>query len=58
MAVQTIVGAAIGQWLDGWLDSSPIAVLLLGLAGFVSGLLVTWRAFVQAGEQDSEDPPS
>jgi len=59
MAVQTVVGAYLGSWLDGWLGSTPVAVLVLGGAGFASGLLVTWRAFVQASPDpaDGDDPP-
>jgi len=59
MAIQAVVGAFLGSLLDGWLGTSPIAVLVLGGAGFASGLLVTWRAFVRAGDQDEppEEPP-
>lgn len=56
MAIQTVIAAWLGSWLDGWWDTSPIAVLALGGAGFASGLFVTWRAFVSASEDES-DPP-
>lgn len=56
MALQAVLGAFLGGYLDGWLETSPVLVLALGGAGFTSGLLVTWRAFVQASDDD--EPPS
>ena len=56
MALQAVVGAWVGVILDGWSGTSPLLVLLLGGAGFLSGLLVTWRAFA-AAQADEEKPP-
>jgi F0F1-type ATP synthase assembly protein I len=57
MALQAIVGCFVGLLLDGWSGTSPLWLLLLGGAGFVSGLLVTWRAFVAAQADEPTEPP-
>lgn len=54
MALSAMVGAGAGWLIDRWLQTAPFFSLLLAGAGFVGGLAVLWRAFVQA--QNVDDP--
>lgn len=54
MALQVVVGAALGNWLDGWLNTSPVLVLALGGVGFATGMFVVWRAFAKAQSDDTD----
>lgn len=38
MVATIIVGGVIGYFLDRWLHSGPIFMLVLGILGFVAGL--------------------
>jgi F0F1-type ATP synthase assembly protein I len=64
MAILTAIGAVGGWFLDGWLETDPVFVLLLGGLGFVGGLYAVWRAFSaatsldeDASSEDSEQTP-
>lgn len=58
MAIITAIGAIGGWFLDGWLQTDPVFVLVLGGLGFASGLYAVWRAFSAAtDEQDDFDNP-
>jgi len=56
MAIQVVAGVLLGNVVDGWLNSSPVVAMALGAIGFVSGMVVAYRAFLAA--QDSDDDPS
>lgn len=55
MTVLTALGGFGGWMLDGWLASTPVLALILGGTGFASGLLLVWRAFSAATDDDSPD---
>jgi len=44
MAAGVAVGGFVGWWLDSWLGTRPVFLLVLGLMGFAAGVLNAWRA--------------
>ncbi len=44
-----IVGTFIGWLLDGWLDTSPLFLLVMFFVGAMSGMLNVWRVFTGRG---------
>ncbi|MBI2565909.1 MAG: AtpZ/AtpI family protein [Candidatus Schekmanbacteria bacterium] len=43
LVVCTVIGVAIGYYLDQWLGSAPIFLLLFMLLGVVAGFRNVWR---------------
>ena len=44
LAAALIVGGVLGYWLDKWLDTKPLFMILLFFAGFVAGFMNIYRA--------------
>ena len=38
-----VAGFLIGYWVDLWLQTQPIFLLLLGILGFVGGILKVYK---------------
>ena len=47
------VGGVLGYWLDGWLHTRPLFLILLIFAGFVAGFLNLYRS--QTGQDIKEE---
>ena len=44
-----VVGAFIGYWLDKWLETSPLMLVVLFFVGAVAGMFNVWRALSGKG---------
>ncbi len=44
-----VVGAFIGYWLDIWLGTSPLMLVVLFFVGAVAGMFNVWRALTGKG---------
>lgn len=55
MAVAAVIGALVGAALDAWLNTSPLLLLASTGLAFVSGLFITWRAFIRLSSDDTDD---
>lgn len=49
LAAALLVGGFLGYWLDQWLHTRPLFMILLFFAGFAAGFLNIYRA--QTGQQ-------
>ncbi|TVQ87312.1 MAG: AtpZ/AtpI family protein [Deltaproteobacteria bacterium] len=56
MTLVTMAGAGLGFWLDGWMGTSPLFILVLVGLGFIGGIVVAWWGFSQAQDIDDEPP--
>lgn len=43
LSSMVIAGFLLGYWLDNWLGTSPILMLILGALGFVGGILKVYK---------------
>ncbi|MBI1214255.1 MAG: hypothetical protein GC185_00385 [Alphaproteobacteria bacterium] len=43
MVASIIVGAFLGYWLDKWLDTSPLFMIVFLFFGFASGFFAIYR---------------
>ena len=43
LASMTISGFFLGYWVDVWLDTKPIFMLLFGILGLVGGMLKVYK---------------
>jgi F0F1-type ATP synthase assembly protein I len=49
------VGGAIGYFLDRWLHTGPILMLVFGILGFIAGLRETLSRMKQADAKGKDD---
>jgi ATP synthase protein I len=55
-----LIGLLLGQWLDGWLGTSPwltVILVTLGVAGGAFGLWYLSSAFLKQSTRGSEEEP-
>lgn len=57
MAFLVIGGTWAGSWVDVWLDSAPVFLLLGSGAGMALGLYLLVRSFEETNEPESHDDP-
>ena len=44
-----VVGGFAGYWLDNWLDTSPLLMIVMFLLGAIAGMMNVWRALSGRG---------
>ena len=49
-----VVGGGLGYWLDGWLHTRPMFMIVLFFAGFAAGFLNIYRS--QTGQTSKTGP--
>ena len=52
MVVPIIGGLFIGKWLDGWLGTSPLFLLICVLTGAASSFVSLYKFTMAAGRKD------
>lgn len=52
MVIPIIGGLFIGKWLDGWLGTSPLLLLLCVLIGAASAFVNLYKFTMAAGRKD------
>ena len=46
-----VSGFLLGYWVDGWLETKPVFMLILGALGFIGGFLKVLRLLNDPGLQ-------
>ena len=47
--VQVVTGFAIGYGVDSWFETKPIFMMILGVLGFVGGILKAYKLLTRLG---------
>ena len=55
MIVATMIGLAMGYWVDRWLDTKPWGMLIFFLFGTAAGFLNLYRAVSNMAEENLDD---